>query len=339
MMVSQFRASIPEIPENPAFDRHCHRKFPHFPPTSSSNLPKRCRLCYHCRMLKPLIKTMRPRQWMKNAVLFAAIVFDQKLFSPLELGRTVLGFIVFCLLSGVIYIINDLADIEADRQHPQKRNRPLASGDLAEGFARMAALGLLIVLAPISYLLSPDFFLVALAYLVINLAYSRWIKHIPLLDVFSIAAGFVLRVAAGVVLVNVERFSPWLYIVMTLGALYIGFGKRRAELATLAETASSTRRVLDGYTISILDQFITIVSATTIISYSLYTFSAPNLPENHMMMLTIPFVLYGVFRYLYLIKTSDQTGSPEDVVLGDRPLQITILLWGLAVILIFYGFS
>lgn len=290
-------------------------------------------------MLKPLIKTMRPRQWMKNGVLFAALVFDKKLFFPVELGRTVLGFIIFCLLSGVIYIINDLADIEADRQHPQKRNRPLASGALSESFARMAAFGLLIVLAPISYLLSLEFFLVALAYLVLNLAYSRWIKHIPLLDVFSIAAGFVLRVAAGVVLVGVERFSPWLYIVMTLGALYIGFGKRRAELAALAENAGSTRRVLDGYTISILDQFITIVSATTIISYSLYTFSAPNLPANHMMMLTIPFVLYGVFRYLYLIQISDQTGAPEDVLLGDRPLQITILLWGLAVVLIFYGFS
>jgi 4-hydroxybenzoate polyprenyltransferase len=290
-------------------------------------------------MLKPLIKTMRPRQWMKNGVLFAALVFDKKLFFPVELGRTVLGFIIFCLLSGVIYIINDLADIEADRQHPQKRNRPLASGALSESFARMAAFGLLIVLAPISYLLSLEFFLVALAYVVLNLAYSRWIKHIPLLDVFSIAAGFVLRVAAGVVLVGVERFSPWLYIVMTLGALYIGFGKRRAELAALAENAGSTRRVLDGYTISILDQFITIVSATTIISYSLYTFSAPNLPANHMMMLTIPFVLYGVFRYLYLIQISDQTGAPEDVLLGDRPLQITILLWGLAVVLIFYGFS
>ena len=282
---------------------------------------------------------MRPRQWMKNGVLFAALVFDKKLFFPLELSRTVLGFIIFCLLSGVIYIINDLADIEADRQHPKKRNRPLASGALPERYARMAALGLLIVLAPISYLLSPDFFLVALAYLVLNLAYSRWIKHIPLLDVFSIAAGFVLRVGAGVVLVNVERFSPWLYIVMTLGALYIGFGKRRAELATLAGAAGAARKVLDGYTISILDQFITIVSATTIISYSLYTFSAPNLPENHTMMLTIPFVLYGVFRYLYLIQTSDQTGSPEDVLLGDRPLQITILLWGLAVVLIFYGLS
>lgn len=290
-------------------------------------------------MLKPLIKTMRPRQWMKNGVLFAALVFDKKLFFPIELSRTVLGFIIFCLLSGVIYIINDLADIEADRQHPQKRNRPLASGALSESFARMAAFGLLIVLAPVSYLLSPEFFLVAFAYLALNLAYSRWIKHIPLLDVFSIAAGFVLRVAAGVVLVGVERFSPWLYIVMTLGALYIGFGKRRAELATMAEHAGSTRRVLDGYTIAILDQFITIVSATTIIAYSLYTFSAPNLPENHMMMLTIPFVLYGVFRYLYLIQMSDQTGAPEDVLLGDRPLQITILLWGLAVILIFYGFS
>jgi len=290
-------------------------------------------------MLKPLIKTMRPRQWTKNVVLFAALVFDKKLFYPVELSRTILGFIIFCLLSGVVYIINDLADLEADRQHPDKCSRPLASGELSERAARMASIVILAVLAPISYWLSPAFFLVALAYLVLNLAYSRWLKHIPLLDVFAIAAGFVLRVGAGVVLIHVERFSPWLYIVMTLGALYVGFGKRRAELATLAENAGSTRKVLDGYTIPLLDQYITIVSATTIIAYSLYTFSAPNLPENHTMMLTIPFVLYGVFRYMYLIQTSDQTGTPEDVVLSDHPLQATIILWGLSVILIFYGLS
>jgi 4-hydroxybenzoate polyprenyltransferase len=168
------------------------------------------------------------------------------------------------------------------------------------------------------------------------LLYSRWLKHIPILDVLVISAGFVLRVHAGVTLITIERFSPWLYVVTTLGALYLGFGKRRAELALLAGNANSHRRVLDGYTIPLLDQYILIVSSTTILAYSLYTFSAPNLPTNHTMMLTIPFVLYGVFRYLFLLQSKHAGGAPEDVLLSDRPLQITILLWALAILGIFY---
>ncbi|MGW8250016.1 MAG: decaprenyl-phosphate phosphoribosyltransferase, partial [Anaerolineales bacterium] len=154
--------------------------------------------------------------------------------------------------------------------------------------------------------------------------------------VFAIALGFLLRVAAGVVLIDVARFSPWLYVVTTLGSLYLGFGKRRAELALLADGANAHRRVLDGYTLPLLDQMITIVSSTTIIAYSLYTFSAPNLPENHVMMLTIPFVIYGIFRYLWLIQVKHSGGAPEDALLSDRPLQVSIVLWGLSVLLIFY---
>ncbi|MEJ2599489.1 MAG: decaprenyl-phosphate phosphoribosyltransferase [Anaerolineales bacterium] len=295
---------------------------------------------YHCIMLLALIKEMRPRQWPKNAVLFAALVFDRQL-TPSHIPailRTLAGFIIFCLLSSVVYIINDIADVEADRQHPEKRHRPIASGKLPVSIATWYALGLLILIFPISFVMSRDFGLVALTYFLINLVYSKWIKHIALLDVLAIASGFVLRVAAGVALIQVERFSPWLYVVTTLGALYLGFGKRRAELAMLADGANSTRRVLDGYTLPLLDQFITIVSATTIIAYSLYTFSAPNLPSNHVMMLTIPFVLYGVFRYLYLIQVTHRAGAPEEVLLSDLPLQITILLWGISVLLIFYVF-
>jgi 4-hydroxybenzoate polyprenyltransferase len=289
-------------------------------------------------MLLALLKEMRPRQWTKNAVLFAALVFDRQL-TPGNLPavlRTLAGFIIFCLLSSVVYIINDIADVEADRQHPEKRKRPIASGKLPISIATGYAVGLLILIFPVSFFMSLDFGLVALAYFLINLAYSKWIKHVPLLDVFAIASGFVLRVAAGVALIQVERFSPWLYVVTTLGALYLGFGKRRAELAMLADGANSTRRVLDGYTLPLLDQFITIVSATTIIAYSLYTFSAPNLPSDHSMMLTIPFVLYGVFRYLYLIQVTHRAGAPEEVLLSDRPLQITILLWTISVLVVFY---
>ncbi len=285
-----------------------------------------------------LVKAMRPRQWVKNGVIFAALVFDQQM-TPDNLPailRTAAGFLIFCLLSGIVYIINDIADIEADRQHPDKRNRPIASGRLPVPIARAFAIGAIIVIFPLSILLSPQFAAIALTYLLLNLAYSFKIKHIPLLDVFAIALGFLLRVAAGVVLIEVARFSPWLYVVTTLGSLYLGFGKRRAELAVLADGANAHRRVLDGYSLPLLDQLITIVSATTIIAYSLYTFSAPNLPENHIMMLTIPFVIYGIFRYLWLIQVKHSGGAPEDVLLSDRPLQVSIILWGLSVLLIFY---
>lgn len=290
--------------------------------------------------IRALLKTMRPRQWTKNLVIFAALVFDRQLgFDHLEATlRTIAGFFIFCLLSGLVYIINDIADVEVDRRHPEKRNRPIASGKLPIHVASAAGWLIFLTVMPASFLLSISFGIVALSYLLLNLAYSKWIKHIPLLDVLSIALGFVLRVAAGVALIQVTRFSPWLYVVTTLGALYLGFGKRRAELALLAGEANSHRRVLEGYTIPLLDQFITIVSATTIMSYSLYTFSAINLPDNHIMMLTIPFVIYGVFRYLWLIQVKHSGGAPEDVLLEDRPLQATIILWGLSILLIFYVF-
>jgi 4-hydroxybenzoate polyprenyltransferase len=201
------------------------------------------------------------------------------------------------------------------------------------------AILLLVIALAGSYLLNLGTFIIFLIYFILNLAYSKWLKHIAIIDVLVIAACFVLRVAAGVSVIQVERFSPWLYVVTTLFALYLGFGKRRAELSVLIpENTTSHRRVLAGYSIEFIDQLITIVSATTIIAYSLYTFSAPNLPENHTMMLTIPFVLYGIFRYLSLIQINKKGGEPEDLLLNDRPLQITIALWGIAVILIFYLF-
>jgi len=291
-------------------------------------------------MLIALIKTMRPRQWVKNVVIFAALVFDRQLglnnLPPL--WRTFAGFIVFCLVSALVYVLNDIADVEADRQHPEKRNRPIASGKLPLRVARIAAAVLIILVFPLAYLLSPAFALVAGIYFLLNLAYSKWIKHVVLLDVMTIAAGFVLRILAGVTLVNVARFSPWLYVVTTSGALFLGFAKRRAELGLLAEGANAHRKVLDGYSIPLLNQYINIVLSTTIMAYSLYTFSAPNLPENNVMMLTIPIVIYALFRYQYLIQMKQSGGAPEDVFLSDRPLQIAILLWGFSVLLIFYIF-
>lgn len=283
---------------------------------------------------------MRPRQWPKNAVVLAAVVFDRQisLHDPIPLLRSLVGVLLFCLLSSSIYIINDLMDIEADRAHPIKCKRPIASGKLPIPIAIGAAVVFLLITFPVAFLLSRAFFIITLIYFLENLAYSNWLKHIPLIDVLMIALGFVLRVGGGVTIISVERFSPWLYVVMTLGALYIGFGKRRAELTLLAEDAQVHRPVLYGYNLPLLDQLITIVSSSTIITYSLYTFSAPNLPSNHAMMLTIPFVLYGIFRYLYLIQIKQAGGAPEELLLQDRPLQVTILLWGAAVLFIFYVF-
>lgn len=287
-------------------------------------------------MLSALIKAMRPRQWTKNGFVFFALIFDKQLFSPEPFIRTLEGFFLFCLISSAVYLLNDIADIEGDRQHPQKKHRPLASGLLPIGVALGAAILLAIVALGLGYVLEPAFAGILAVYLTLNLLYSRWLKHIPILDVLIISSGFVLRVAAGVALITVERFSPWLYMITILFSLYIGLGKRRAEMNLLEQGASAYRKVLDGYSIPLLDQYITIVSGMTIIAYSLYTFSAPNLPVNHSMMLTIPFVVYGIFRYLQLIQTGHAAGAPDEVALKDRPLQITVLLWGLAVIAVFY---
>lgn len=287
-------------------------------------------------MLTGLLKTMRPRQWAKNVFIFAALVFDKQLFHVDAFLHTLAGFVLFCLISSCVYIFNDLADVEADRQHPEKRNRPIASGKLPVNAAWTAGILLVITTLVFSWLLTPGFLYVVSFYFVLNMAYSKWLKHIAILDVLIIAIGFVLRVHAGVTLIHVERFSPWLYIVMFLLSLFLGFGKRRAELALLAHGAGSHRKVLDGYTLPLLDQYIMIVSGTTIVAYSLYTFSAPNLPENHSMMLTIPFLVYAIFRYLYLVEVKHAGGAPEEILLSDRPFQIAMVLWALTVLSIFY---
>jgi 4-hydroxybenzoate polyprenyltransferase len=285
-------------------------------------------------MWKALLKTMRPRQWTKNAFLFAALVFDGKLFHLSDFLRTLAGFGLFCLISSAVYIFNDLLDVESDRQHPVKKNRPIASGKLPVSIAMAAGIVVVVFALAAGYVLAWQFALTLLVYFAMMLAYSKWLKRILILDVMILAAGFVLRVHAGTTLIVVERFSPWLYVLMTLLALYLGFGKRRAELTLLAQAASGHRQVFDGYTIPLLDQFITIVSGTTIVAYSLYTFFRPAAPES--LMLTIPFVVYAIFRYLYLVQVKQIGGEPEEILLSDRPLQISILLWGLSVLIVFY---
>ncbi len=287
-------------------------------------------------MLKAIIKSMRPKQWVKNVFVLAALVFDRQLTNWPATLTTLIGVFLFCMLSGAVYLINDVFDKEADQNHPTKKNRPIASGKLPTNIAIITAVVIIAISLYWAFHLSTTFGVISTVYFILNLAYSFKLKHIPLIDVMVIATGFVLRVGAGVSLIQVERFSPWLYVCTTLLALFIGFGKRRAEIVCLSENATQHRKVLDGYSLEFLDQLITIVSGTAIVAYSLYTFSAPNLPENNSMMLTIPFVLYGLFRYLYLIKIQKSGGAPEDLVLSDRPLQLCILLWGISVLVIFY---
>ncbi len=286
--------------------------------------------------LRYLLKTMRLRQWPKNVFVYAGLVFDGQLIAVNSFIITSLAFILFCFVSSLIYIINDLTDIEADRLHPKKKHRPLASGNLSKRTAVIGAVFLALLIFPIAYLLNINFGLMITGYFLLMLAYSLWLKHIPLIDVMIIASGFVLRVAAGVVIIITKQFSPWLFVTTTFLALFLALGKRRAEIYLLETAAGSHRRVLSGYSLDFLDQLLTVVLSATLITYCFYTFSSPITPGNHIMMLTIPFVIYGLFRYLYLVRMDHIGGAPEEIVLKDRPMQITVLLWGLTVIGILY---
>jgi len=286
--------------------------------------------------LRLILKTMRPRQWPKNIFLLAGLVFDGQLTNPRALSITLVGLALFCLVSSLVYIINDLTDIETDRLHPTKQKRPLASGQLSKKTAVITAVILFILIFPISFILDIYFGIIISSYFILMLAYSFWLKRVPIIDVMVIAAGFVLRVAAGVVIITTNQFSPWLFVATTFLALFIAIGKRRAEIDTLESKADAHRQVLKGYSLEMLDQMLTIILATTMMTYCLYTFASPITPGNHVMMLTIPFVIYGLLRYLYLIRMEHIGGAPEEIVLTDLPMQLAIGLWGLAVIIILY---
>ena len=292
-------------------------------------------------LLKALLKTMRPKQWTKQVFVFAALVFDRKLTNTAALLHTVITAMLFCLISRAVYIVNDLVDIEKDRLHPTKRSRPLPAGELNPKVAIVVAVLIPLVCIPAALLFNPAMGLVLLGYLVLQILYSFFLKNIVIIDVMAIAAGFVLRVLAGVVVIDVERFSPWMYVCMTLLALFLGFGKRRHELFTLRGDANNHRASLEHYSLELIDQMSVVVISAAIMAYSLYTFSAPNLPRldgQPLMMLTIPFVLYGIFRYQYLIHVKKEGGTPEEIVLKDAPLVADLLLYGITVVILMYGF-
>jgi 4-hydroxybenzoate polyprenyltransferase len=279
---------------------------------------------------------MRPRQWPKNAFVFVALLFDRKFLDLASVLPTVAAFVLLCLMSGAVYLMNDLADIESDRRHPTKRHRPLPSGRLNPRVAGVAAVALAFVSLVAGYFLSWELAVILLLYLVSQIAYTFRLKHVVLIDVLTIAAGFVLRIAAGVAVIEVERFSPWLYIFGGFLALFMALGKRRHELVLLGGEAANHRAILDDYNLDLIDRLQSIVTTSAVVSYSLYTFLAEGLPDNHAMMLTIPFVLYGIFRYLYLIHIRNEGGAPEEILLRDRPFQVNLLFYGLTVFVALY---
>ncbi|MCS6913443.1 MAG: decaprenyl-phosphate phosphoribosyltransferase [Myxococcales bacterium] len=290
--------------------------------------------------VRALLRSMRPRQWSKNLLLFAGFLFTlNDTWTPLSpvmwvyLRSASLAFVLFCLLSSGVYLLNDLKDLERDRAHPHKRLRPLAAGQLRPAVALAVALVLLAVALSGSYRLRPAFLAVGCGYLALQVLYTLLLKHLVILDVLGIAIGFVLRAVGGAVAIGVA-ISPWLYTVTLLAALFLGLCKRRHELLLLSEGAERHRRILAEYSPQLLDQLIAIVASATIMAYSLYTFTSPRLPQNHLMMLTIPLVLYGMFRYLYLVHRRDAGGSPEEVLLRDGPLIATVLAWAAAAALI-----
>ena len=287
-------------------------------------------------MPNALLRAMRPKQWAKNVFVFAGIFFDGRITDLPLLGRSIAAFIIFCALSSAIYLINDLADIEKDRLHPVKKHRPLASGALTRPVAIAAAAVILLVGLPCAFLLGSSFGLIATLYAAVMIAYSFALKSIVIIDVMTVAAGFVLRVFAGTTVIQVTRFSPWLYVCTTLLALFIAINKRRHELVLLAEKANDHRPSLQGYSHGFLDDMTYLVTSAVLATYSFYTFSAPNLPQDHSMMLTIPFVIYGLFRYLYLIREKGLGGAPEDIFLGDRPLLLCVALWAVTDALVIY---
>jgi 4-hydroxybenzoate polyprenyltransferase len=286
--------------------------------------------------LPGLLVSMRPEQWTKNLIVFAALIFGRRLFDPAAVGQSLAAFLVFCALSGVVYLINDVGDREADRQHPLKRRRPIAAGELRPSVALSAAALIGTAALAAALWIGTSFALIAFGYVALFALYSRALKHLVVLDVLTIAIGFVLRAAAGAEAIDVPM-SQWLLVCTILLALFLALSKRRHELTLLAGAATGHRQILEEYSPYLLDQMIGVVTASTLMAYIIYCTSPETIERfgTDWLVLTTPFPIYGIFRYLYLVHQRG-SGSPSDVLLTDRPLIACIMLWGLAVIAIIY---
>ena len=285
-----------------------------------------------------LLVSLRPSQWTKNLIIFAALLFGQRLFDGPSVAASLSAFVIFCALSGVVYLINDVADRTADRLHPIKRHRPIASGAVPVAAALATAAVLASAALVAAFWLRPAFGVLALAYLLLLVGYSGPLKHVVIIDVITIAVGFVLRAAAGAVAIVVE-VGPWLYVLTILLALFLALSKRRHEIVLLADRATGHRRILEEYSPYLLDQMISVVTASTLVAYAIYTVSPDTIAkfQTKYLGLTLPFPLYGIFRYLYLVHQKEGGGSPSDMLLTDRPLLVCVALWALATALIIYG--
>jgi 4-hydroxybenzoate polyprenyltransferase len=287
---------------------------------------------------RAILRELRPKQWLKNGLVFLGLVYALR-FTDLDLIlRSVIAFLAFCAISSAGYIFNDIRDLELDKHHPTKRFRPIASGRLPVGLAWAIAILLGMGGFGLAFILGVPFALTCVAYVFITASYSLWWKHLVLLDVFAISAGFVIRAVAGAVAVAVP-ISPWLYVCTILGSLIIALSKRRSEIQDSdIEDAGAHRPALEHYTVTFLDHLIVITATASVMAYSLYTFSAENVPKNHIMMVTIPIVLYGVFRYLFLVQIKGLGGAPEELLLGDRSLATAVILFlVLSAGLLFFG--
>lgn len=281
--------------------------------------------------------SLRPEQWTKNVVVFAALIFARRLFDPAAVALALAAFLIFCALSGAVYLFNDVSDRESDRRHPLKARRPIASGALSVGAALAWAVALVGAGLGAAFWLAPEFGWTALGYVALQVAYTRWLKHLVILDVMAIAAGFVLRAVAGGLVISVP-VSDWLLVCTILLALFLGLSKRRHELTLLADGAAGHRRILEEYDPYLLDQMIAVVAASTLVAYIIYCLSSDTAERfgTGWLVLTVPFPIYGIFRYLYIVHRKDGGGDPSGVLLKDRPLLTCVALWGLTVVAIIY---
>ena len=285
-----------------------------------------------------LARSLRPAQWTKNLIIFAALMFGERLLDPRSVLLASAAFVIFCALSGVVYLVNDVADREADRRHPVKRHRPIASGELPVRVAIGSAVVIVTVALGGAFWLGPLFGVLASSYVALLALYSGPLKHVVIIDVLTIAIGFVLRAAAGAVAIEVP-ISHWLYVLTILLALFLALSKRRHELVLLADGAGGHRPILEEYSPYLLDQMISVVTASTIVAYAFYTVSPETIAKfgTDWLGLTLPFPLYGIFRYLYLVHKKEGGGSPAEMLLTDRPLLVCVALWAAAVAVIIYG--
>ena len=283
-----------------------------------------------------LLRAMRPRQWIKNLVVFAALVFALRLRDTTALARASLAFVLFCATSGAVYVMNDLFDVDRDRRHPRKSRRPIASGQLGMVPAGVAVGVLLMLSLLVGFTLSPPFGAVLLVYTGLNVAYSTWLKEVVIVDVMVIAAGFVLRAVGGALVIDVA-ISTWLIMCTILLSLFLAFCKRRQELETL-DDPHEHRVILREYSVAFLDQMINVVTASTLVAYMFYTMS-PEVEQKlgtDKLYLTVPFVLYGIFRYLYLVHRRSKGASPTQTLFTDGPLLACVALWGATVVVLIY---